>query len=62
MLWRKRDLRVRVYAAGSSVAAVGDFDHNGVSDVMWHNDTTGDMTSWLLDAQHQLTVRDFIFA
>lgn len=26
------------------------------------NDATGDVTGWLLDAQHQLTARDFLFA
>ena len=48
--------------AGSSVGAIGDFDQNGVSDIMWHNEMTGAATSWLLDAQHQLTAKDFLFA
>ncbi|MGB9370077.1 MAG: S8 family serine peptidase [Xanthobacteraceae bacterium] len=50
------------HPVGSSVAAIGDLDHNGVSDIMWHNDATGAMTSWLLDAQHQLTQNDLLFA
>ena len=48
--------------AGSSVGAIGDFDQNGASDIMWHNEMTGATTSWLLDAQLQLTAKDFLFA
>jgi hypothetical protein len=28
---------------------------------MWHDDTTSAVTAWLLDAQHQLTAKDFLF-
>jgi hypothetical protein len=27
---------------------VGDFDHNGVSDIMWHDTGTGHIDNWLL--------------
>ena len=27
---------------------VGDFDHNGVSDVTWFNSSTGHIDNWLL--------------
>jgi hypothetical protein len=33
-----------------------------VSDVMWRNDATGEVTDWSLAAQHQLTANSFLFA
>ena len=28
---------------------VGDFDHNGVSDIMWRNIADNSIDTWLLD-------------
>jgi hypothetical protein len=27
---------------------LGDFDQNGVSDIMWHNASTGEIDNWML--------------
>jgi hypothetical protein len=31
-----------------SVAGSGDFNHSGTADVLWHNQTTGQTSEWLL--------------
>jgi len=36
------------YPAGAVPVGVGDFDHNGVSDVMWRDTTTGRIDNWML--------------
>ena len=28
---------------------VGDFNHDGIDDILWHNDATGELQAWLLD-------------
>ena len=33
---------------GSTLAGVGDFDHNGVSDIMWRDNNTGNVETWLI--------------
>ncbi len=34
---------------------VGDFNHDGIDDVLWHNDTTGELQAWLLDGAGGVT-------
>jgi len=34
--------------AGSVAVGVGDFDHNGVSDIMWRDTSTSQIDNWLL--------------
>jgi hypothetical protein len=29
-------------------AGVGDFNHDGVADMIWHNSSTNDIDEWLL--------------
>jgi len=28
---------------------IGDFNHDGISDILWHSDKTGELQAWLLD-------------
>jgi hypothetical protein len=35
--------------AGQTEVAAGDFNHDGVTDVMWFNTATGDVATWLFD-------------
>jgi hypothetical protein len=32
-----------------SPVGVGDFNHDGIGDILWHNGTTGELQAWLLD-------------
>ena len=34
---------------------VGDFNHDGTSDILWHNDKTGALQAWLLDGASGVT-------
>jgi len=34
---------------------VGDFNHDGASDILWHNDKTGALQAWLLDGASGVT-------
>jgi len=36
------------HPAGAVAVGVGDFDHNGVSDIMWRDTATGGIDNWLL--------------
>jgi hypothetical protein len=38
--------RSYVSSAGQNVVTAGDFNHDGVSDVMWESSTTGEITTW----------------
>ena len=34
--------------AGAVAVGVGDFDHNGVGDIMWRDTGTGQIENWML--------------
>ena len=36
------------HTPGSTLIGVGDFDHNGVTDIMWRDANTGHVETWLL--------------
>ena len=40
------------HPAGYHVAAVGDFAHDGTSDVLWYNPSTGDVDLWKIIDGH----------
>jgi hypothetical protein len=47
---RVREFRTIENASGWSVVAVGDFDDNpSSSDIMWMNDTTGEVGCWSMN-------------
>lgn len=37
------------------VAGAGDFNEDGLDDLLWHNATTGQVAAWLLDGQQTVT-------
>jgi hypothetical protein len=39
---------IGAHPAGTVPVGVGDFDHNGVSDIMWRDTATGFIDNWLL--------------
>jgi hypothetical protein len=39
-----------VNGGGWNIAGVGDFDADGLDDVLWHSSTSGSVAIWLLDA------------
>ena len=53
-IWLMKDdhwsasLDVGAHPAGAVAVGVGDFDHNGVSDIMWRDVATGHVDSWML--------------
>jgi len=36
------------HPGGWTAVGVGDFDHNGVSDIMWRDTATGFIDNWML--------------
>lgn len=43
-------------ASDWKVVGTGDFDGNGIADVLWHNARTGQLSAWLLDS-HGVVMR-----
>ena len=45
--WKASD-SIGEHAPGSVAVGVGDFDHNGVDDIVWQNTSNGHIETWML--------------
>ena len=47
-----RQRRYGTHPAGWTIAGVGDFNHEGTSDIVWYNATTNDVDIWEISNGH----------